>query len=109
MLWKKCDKIVIPDMASSTHSCELCKLSGQLKGKIGGEDPIVELLRIAKVVIVPWRRIEEPVNCQNLTCQELWDKLEKFVDVDWSSKKSSLINLSSKPDEAENKVKEAIR
>ena len=109
MLWKKCDKIVIPDMASSTHSCELCKLSGQLKGKIGVKDPIVELLRIAKVVFLPWGGREEPVNCQNLTRQELWDKLERFVD-DWSKfKKSSSTNLSSKLDEAEKKAEKAIR
>ena len=107
-------KIVVPDMdrdqeGSSTNTCDLCSLSGQLKGKDSGEDPIEKLLRIAEVVYLPWGRTEEPVKCENLTCQELWDKLEKFVDVDWSSKKSSLINLSSKPDEAENKVKEAIR
>ena len=96
-------------MASSTNSCELCKLSGQLKGKDEGEDPIIKLLWIAKVVFLPWRRTEEPVKCQNLTCQELWDKLEKFVDVDWSFEKSSVINLSSKLDEAEEKVEKAIR
>ena len=96
-------------MASSTNSCELCKLSGKLKGNDEGEDPIEQLLKIAEFVFLPWGRTEEPVKCQNLTCQQLWDKLEKFVDVDWSFEKSSLINLSSKPDEAENKVKEAIR
>ena len=96
-------------MASSTNSCELCKLSGQLKGKDGGEDPIAKLLRIAEVVFLPWGRTEEPVKCQNLTCQELWDKLQKFVEVDWSFKKSSIINLSSKQDEAEEKVEKAIR
>ena len=96
-------------MANSTNSCELCKLSGQLKGKDGGEDPIEKLLRIAEVVFLPWGRTEEPVNCQNLTCQELWDKLQKFVEVDWSCENGSFTNLSSKLDEAEKKVMKAIR
>ena len=96
-------------MASSTNSCELCKLSGQLKGTDRGEDPIEKLFRIAEVVFLPWGGTEKPVKCQNLTCQQLWDKLQRFIDVDWSFKKSSIINLSSKLDEAEEKVEKAIR
>ena len=96
-------------MANSTNSCELCKLSGQLKGNDGGEDPIEKLLKIAEVVFLPWGRTEEPVNCQNLTCQQLWDKLQKFVEVDWSFENSSFTNLSSKLDKAEEKVKKAFR
>ena len=105
-------KLVIPEMNkedSSANACDLCELSGQLKGKDVREDPIEKLLRIAEVVFLPWGSKEEPVKCQNLTCQELWDKLQKFVEVDWSFENSSITNLSSKPDKAEDKVKDAIR
>ena len=94
---------------SSTNACDLCDLSGQLKGKDVGEDPIEKLLRIAEVVFLPWGRTEEPVKCLNLSCQELWDKLQKFVEVDWTFENSSITNLSSKADKAEDKVKDALR
>ena len=90
-------------------TCELCELSGQLKGSDGREDPIEKLFRIAEIVFLPWGHAEEPVNCQNLTCQELWDKLQKFVEIDWSFENSSVTNLSSKLDDAENKVRDAMR
>ena len=96
-------------MDSFTDSCELCELSGQFKGTDGWEDPIEKLLRIAEVVFLPWGRIEEPVKCQNLTCQQLWDKLKQYVEVDWGFENSSITNLSSKLDEAEEKVKKAFR
>ena len=94
---------------SSTNACDLCGLSGQLKGKDGGEDPIEKLLRIAEVVFLPWGRTEEQVKYENLTPKELWDKLQKFVELDWSFENSSITDLSSKQDKAEEKVKDALR
>ena len=106
---ERCDK-----GDNSGNTCDLCSLSGKLKGQDGGEDPIEKLLRLLEVVFLPWGRKEEPVKCETLTCQELWDKLQKFVEVDWSSEKNSITSLSSKPDKqpdrvAEDKVMEAFR
>ena len=111
MLYPHFDGLVL-DMDNDerpTNACDLCGLSGQLKGKDGGGDPIEKLLRIAEVVFLPWGRSEEPVKCKNLTCQEIWDKLQKFVDVDWRFYNSSVINMSKKTEKAEDVVKDAIR
>ena len=94
---------------SSSNSCELCELSGQLKAPDGGEDPIEKLLRLVGVFFLPWGNTEEPVKCESLTHQELWDKLQKFLEADWSSVNSTFTHLSSKLDKAEEKVGDATQ